>query len=326
VEKHPSTPSGGHREARPSLIPSWLRSPAVRSFLVLLPAAAGFALFQVGKGRDSRWLTDTDDFTAWSVWVGLTFALWIALGVRSLSLIGALRALFPTAVPVIRLPVMFALAVVYAGAIGGVLVTADGPPPEAVYAPCNCFLPLEPHFKVRVGVVIFLGLIAAVPSVVVLWLIAEALQWAQDLLQIDTSDSAGQRLDELRTLWGYSTATLGALSVALSAAAVVIGGLWKLLSFPGRDVVLIGALLTGVFAAVYIPALLAWRSRARQLVDAVYPTPLTGKPDEDWTEGRARMMRLIGLDVGLPTRISNAVVALAPLEVAVLTWLLSQKR
>lgn len=64
-------------------------------------------------------------------------------------------------------------------------------------------------------------------------------------------------------------------------ASVVIGGLWKLLSFPGRDVVLIGALLTGVFAAMYILTLLAWRSRARQLVDAVYPTPPTGKPDED---------------------------------------------
>ena len=293
--------------------------------LVLLPAGVGFALFQVGKGGRDWWLTSTDDFTAWSVWVGFTFALWIALGVRSLSLTGTLRALFPTAVTAIRLPVMFALAVVYAGAIGSVLVTADGPPPWVYGDWCRCILPLDPHFKVRVAVVIFIGLIAAVPSVVVLWLVAEALQWVQGLLETDTCDSAGQRLDELRTLWRCSMATLGALSVALSAAALVIGGLSKLLGFPGRDVVLIGALLTGVFAAVYVPVLLAWRSRARQLVDTVYPTPPTGKPDADWTEGRARMMQLIGLDVGLPTRLSNAVVALAPLEAALLTWLLHKR-
>ncbi|MGF6883223.1 hypothetical protein ABIA39_005117 [Nocardia sp. GAS34] len=291
------------------------------SLLVLLPLASGFALFQVGQG-DNPWLkAHSDNFNAWSVWVGCTFAIWIALGLRSLSLVGTLRARFPTAIPVLRLLVMYVLAVVYAVAIGGVLVIACGKLPD----PLGNSGPLEPHFTERVKVVVFLGVIATVPTVVVLWLIAEALQWAQDLLQINTSDSAGQRFDELRTLWGCSIAALGALSLALSAAVVVVAGLQKFLNFQGQDVVLIGALLAAVFVAVYIPTFLAWRSRARQLIDAVYPMPQTGKPDAGWIEGRARMMKLIGLDVGLPTRLSNAVVALAPLEVAVLTWWLAHK-
>ncbi|WP_433567009.1 hypothetical protein ACQP1O_18590 [Nocardia sp. CA-151230] len=319
MAKHPATPGGWHREGWPSLIASWLRSPAARSLLVLLPIVAGFALFQVGKGNNPLLLANLDSFNAWSVWVGCTFAIWIALGVRSLSLVGTVRALFPTAVPAIPQPVMFALAAVYAVAIGSILVAACGSLTNPYYGP------LEAHFDARVKVVVFVGVIATVPSVVALWLIAEALQWTQDLLQINTSDSAGQRFDELRTLWGCSMATLGALSLALSAAVVVVAGLSKFLGFQSQDVVLIGALLAAVFVAVYIPTFLAWRSRARQLVDAVYPTPQTGKPDEGWIEGRARMMQLIGLDVGLPTRLSNAVVALAPFEVAVLTWWLAHK-
>jgi len=36
-----------------------------------------------------------------------------------------------------------------------------------------------------------------------------------------------------------------------------------------------------------MPTLFTWRSRARQLVDAVYPIPDDGKRDEAWMKGRA---------------------------------------
>jgi hypothetical protein len=68
---------------------------------------------------------------------------------------------------------------------------------------------------------------------------------------------------------------------------------------PGSALLLYGAFFTVISAAVYMPTLLTWRSRAHQLVDVVYPIPDDGRPDEGWTKGRAALEQLLDINFGV---------------------------
>ena len=62
-----------------------------------------------------------------------------------------------------------------------------------------------------------------------------------------------------------------------------------------------------------MPTLFTWRSRARQLVDAVYPIPDDGKPDEAWMKGRAALEQRLGINIGIMAQLSGMLAIFGPL-------------
>lgn len=135
-------------------------------------------------------------------------------------------------------------------------------------------------------------------------------------------------------LWRCSVRSLAAASVAVSLAVVVTGALRNALlaydrdpweeAFPASSLLLYGAFFTVAFAAIYMPTLLTWRTRARQLVDAVYPTPGDGKPDETWTKGRAALEQLLGVNIGVMAQLSGMLAIFGPLAASFLTGFVPQ--
>ncbi|MGD3111939.1 hypothetical protein [Streptomyces sp. YGL11-2] len=324
--------------------PPWATSPAFLSVLFLFPATAGFLLFWLSPGE----FMNNDDLAAFSIGIGSVFALWFGLGVWVSGRVGDVLGLFRMAgrAPAIPHRLLLAIWLLGSAAIGALLHWQDGPPACLTGPGWPCVL--EPGFRWRITTVVLLGLWSAGPAVVVIWLVAERLRQLRALFEEEPCNVTlpGRTVDELRTLQDCLVASLVAIGIALSAATLVIIAVQLLLNGlahtfwtpiyssrgwhipPGdfivvkeRFVVLIGTFFTGVFAAVYVPTLLSWRRRAYELVNIVYTTPLTGRPSETWTQGRARMMALLGLNVGLAKRLSNALVVLAPLAVGLLSKL-----
>ncbi|MFJ2577091.1 hypothetical protein [Kitasatospora aureofaciens] len=292
-----------------------------------------------------------DDLLAFSIGIGSVFALWSGLAVWVSGRVGDVLGLFRRArrAPAIPYRLLLAMWPLGSAAISALLHWQDGPPACLTEAGWPCVL--EPGFRWRITAVVLFGLSSAGPAVVVIWLVAERLRQLRGLFEREhrTVVPPGQVVDELRKLQDCLVASLVAIGIALSAATLVIIAVQLLVNSlahtfwtsiyarqgwpvpPGdfvvvkeRFVVLIGTFFTGVFAAVYTPALLSWRRRAYELVNIVYTTPSTGRPTEAWVQGRARMMALLGLDVGIAKRLSNALVVLAPLAVSLLSKL-SQK-
>jgi hypothetical protein len=302
---------------------SWFASPAVRTLAVFVPAAIGFAIVQVAKGGDARF-TASGEFFVWSGLVAVAVAVWVAMSVGLLQTVGELRGLFGEEGSAIPVPGLFGLYGLYAAVLFAML-TLGGRGPA---------LPLD-HFSLRTRTVLAIGLATAAPTVVTLWLVAERLRQLRLLLAADAPMSnAGDRVEELRTLWRCSVRSLAAASVSVSLAVVLAGALRNALlaynrtrlekDFPASSLLLYGAFFTVAFAAVYMPTLLTWRGRARQLVDAVYPVPDDGKPDEGWMKGRAVLEQLLGINIGFMAQLSGMLAIFGPLATSFLAGFIPQ--
>jgi hypothetical protein len=304
VDERPATSSAGHS----TVCKSRLTSPAVLTLPVLLTAMAGFAILQVGKGGDAKF-TDSDEFLIWSGLNAVTVAAWVVMCVSLGFTVRELCNLFRDDGPAIPVLGLFCIYGLYAAALWAAFMVWAGPT-----------IPLDHHYF-RIGTNLAIGLAAAAPTVVTPWLISERLYPLR--AEGAALSNAGPRVEELRTLWRCSVRSLAAASVAVSLAVVVAGALRNALlaydrdateeAFPASSLLLYGAFFTVAFAAVYMPTLLTWRSRARQLVDAVYPIPGDGKPDEAWTKGRAALEQLLGINIGVMAQLSGMLAIFGPL-------------
>ena len=311
--------STGHRTAWRS----WLASPALRTLAVFLPAAAGFAIAQVDRGGDTKFTT-SGEFFIWSGLVAVAVAVWVAMSLGLLQTVRELRDLFGDDGPAIPVPGLVGLYAVYAAVLFAVLALGGRGPS----------LPLD-HFVLRTRTILAIGLVSAAPTVVTLWLVAERLRRLHPPLGAGTPlSNAGDRVEELRTLGRCSVRSLAAASVAVSLAVLLAGALRNALlaydrafwekAFPASSLLLYGAFFTIAFAAVYMPTLLTWRSRARELVDAVYRTPGDGKPDEAWMNGRAALQQLLGINIGLMAQLSGMLAIFGPLATSFLAGFVPQ--
>jgi hypothetical protein len=131
-------------------------------------------------------------------------------------------------------------------------------------------IPLD-HYSFRIRTILAVGLAAAAPTVVTLWLIGERLRRLHPLLaEGPPISNAGDRVEELRTLGRWSVRSLAAASMTVSLAVVVTGAFRNALlaydhdtweeAFPASSLLLYGAFFTVAFAAVYMPTLLTWRT------------------------------------------------------------------
>jgi hypothetical protein len=311
--------SAADRENPPR--PSRLASPAVTSLLVVMLAAAGFGLVQIGGPLPGRRPIDVDDFTAFSIMVGVAVAIWGAIGIGLVERVPRLRELFAPGRPAISVGGLFGIYAACIAAVAVALVTKAGPPPG---------IPIQ-RFNLRSAILTVIGLACAGPAVVILWLSTERLRDLRGRLERkEPLDAPAGRIDELQMLWRLSLTAVAALSVTVSATALILGGLRKMLIrydseyalyYEEWKLLLLGIFHLIVFAGVYAQTLLSWRGCGHLLVAAIYTTPPDGKPDEAWTQGRARLRQLLGLEGGRLKQLSDAAMVFAPLASSVLIWL-----
>jgi hypothetical protein len=176
---------------------------------------------------------------------------------------------------------------------------------------------------------LLLGLVAAAPAVLGLWLVYARLRVIAEVLKGDLP--LVRRADEvLADLLGCRqtlSTCLAVLSLLVTAALIDTGGLRRALlrhglpdqRFPAELVLLYGAFFTLVTLLIYVPAYVTWRSRAHDFTDAVYPLPPDARPEEDWSTGRTRLIQLLGADAPVSKNLTAAFGILAPLATSVLS-------
>jgi hypothetical protein len=207
-ENHAATSAGHTTDWK-----SWLASPALRTLAVFLPAAAGFAIAQVDKGGDARF-TNSLEFFVWSGLIAVAVAVWVAMSLSLLPTVRDLRGLFGEDGPAIPVPGLFGIYTLYAAVLYAVLTAGNRP-----------MIPLD-HSSLWIRTVFVIGLATAAPTVVTLWLVTERLHRLHQLLAEGAPlPNAGERVEELRTLWRCSVRSLAAASVAVSIAVVLAGAM-----------------------------------------------------------------------------------------------------
>jgi hypothetical protein len=167
---------------------SWLASPAVRTLPVLLPALAGFAILQVGKGGDAEF-TESDEFLVWSGLNAVTVAAWVAMCFGLLPTVRQLRGLFGDDRPAIPVLGLFGIYALYAALLLAAFTVWAG-----------MTIPLG-HYSFRIRTIVAVGLLAAAPTVVTLWLISERLRRLHPLLAaVQRGGSGGGAADVVAML------------------------------------------------------------------------------------------------------------------------------
>jgi len=92
--------------------------------------------------------------------------------------------------------------------------------------------------------------------------------------------------------------------------------------FPPASVLFYGAFFAIVLSVITIPLVAAWRSCAFAMVERTYPVTL--EPTEDWMSGRARLEKLLHLDVPLLRNPLTALSVFVPLITAALAAFIPQ--
>jgi hypothetical protein len=77
-------------------------------------------------------------------------------------------------------------------------------------------------------------------------------------------------------------------------------------------------------SVITIPLVAAWRSCAFALIDRSYPLPADGQPTEEWVSARARLEKLLHLDVPLLRNPLTALSVFVPLITAALAAFIPQ--
>ncbi|MFE9689135.1 hypothetical protein [Micromonospora sp. NPDC005806] len=250
-------------------------------------------------------VAQSPEFLAWSAFVSVSVVIYIHVFVRT--------------VRVVRPPsrAVLAVSIIAYLLVGGVvlkLLTGHGPAGTLDTVP----LVMRPLYAVAE--------VAAAPAVIGLWLVHARLRQVDHLLEQwpERSDPVltellRSRTDLRRCLAGLSLIASTALinTAALRKAHLAYG--LRPEQFPSALVLLYGAAVTAIVALIYVPAFLAWRERATNLISTVYPVPADARPSEEWTSGRARLSDLVGVDATVAKTLGAAFGILAPLATSLLS-------
>ncbi|OXM48758.1 hypothetical protein [Amycolatopsis alba] len=282
--------------------------PLVISVLAL-GAFAGLGLLTraVLGSRSNKALADTAEFGVWSVLIAFLFA-------HSLPLTGWHRL---AGVAVWKPALAYAIFAVILFAFQWKTGSPIGD--------------LKPTTAIGISrTLLGLGLIAAAPSVLGLWLSHTRLRRISRVLDGEERAQASDVLGELLECKRANGICLTALALIVSAAVIDAGAQRRAFlatgtpkqSFPPESVLLYGALFTAISLLLYVPVFLAWKTRCLRLVDELYPVPPDARPTEEWLAGRARLAQLLGTDTTVGKTVTTAFGILAPLAVSVLAVVL----
>jgi hypothetical protein len=205
----------------------------------------------------------------------------------------------------------------------------------------NAIVPLS-NFKIRILILDILVLAAASPSFCGLLLLGHT-QREETGRSVDAiASKAVSSILEARI--HIQQFFLGAAAI-ITMAVVVLGGLQSALnvtyqayetnynngnissvpniaSIPVGAIILYGIFFTALLAFAVIPSYAAWRARAADLRDRVYPLPDHGHAPQSWYEGRANIEVLLQIrsEIG---PVSLAIIGiLAPVVGSIITVLI----
>ncbi|KQV09932.1 MULTISPECIES: hypothetical protein [unclassified Kitasatospora] len=92
--------------------------------------------------------------------------------------------------------------------------------------------------------------------------------------------------------------------------------------FPPSYLLMYGAFFSAVFAFVFMPVAMQWRSVTVQLVNSVAPVPEAANLDDKWLARRSHLTTFLRLDLSLPKLLAPALGILAPLATSALSLVL----
>ncbi|GCD33425.1 hypothetical protein OEIGOIKO_01145 [Streptomyces chrestomyceticus JCM 4735] len=301
-----------------------LSRPGVR--LVAVPLAVTLGLltvaalgtgfvgrFGAAESPEARAFTSLLEFDLWSALVGASIALYVAVA-YAMSYAVRRRWRQPIDRPAPRaVAVLVAGAAVLLGAVFGILRFFT--PPDSVPVPLD-------GLAWRVPLLLVLGMLAAAPGAVGLWDVQVRLLRLSRRLPTEPDVLAPVgALRELHLGWRDAVRFLTGGSLIISTAVVDAGALRNALlaygmpekSFPASSVLLYGAFFSVMFALVFLPVVVLWRSVAGRLVESTVRIPEADELTEDWIERRARLVAFLRLDISLPKVLAPAFGILAPL-------------
>ena len=143
----------------------------------------------------------------------------------------------------------------------------------------------------------------------------------------------GSASSRLLLLWRLLVTCVTAFAIAVVAAIVNSGALrasflqahpHRGTDFPPANVLFYGAFFAVVLSVITVPLVAAWRSSAFAVVERTHPLPPDGLPTEDWMAARARLEKLLHLDVPLLRNPLTALSVFVPLITAALAAFIPQ--
>lgn len=141
-------------------------------------------------------------------------------------------------------------------------------------------------------------------------------------------DGAGGRaaITELLGIRAQLQRFLAVLAMVIGAnvltAAAFRGAMLAYAEQPPIDTVVLllyGAMMTGLLALVYVPAYLAWHTKAGELRDALCPLPPDGHSNHDWYVSRADLEGLLNLKVSAGAAFTTGLGLLTPFLSSLIT-------
>ncbi|HZO70491.1 MAG TPA: hypothetical protein VFB74_36290 [Kribbellaceae bacterium] len=297
-------------------------APALRTVaaLVVLIVSVGLLSWQASDGTSEG--DRVTELPAWAIWCVLAATSVLAFAgllARGVELIGEHRTL--PAASGRRLLGFFVLATLIAIAVWVTLLAAGGWQ-LAEQLPIN-------HLRVRTTAVLSIGMLAALPWLVLVWLVhAECREIGAAARRAVAADppedqhplyDAAQRL---LALWDLLVRCVLAFLVFVVAAVTTSGALRALFvdalpersdEFPPSAVLLYGMVFALVLLVISIPMIASWRAKASYIAQRLGPVPTDLVVTEGWLEQQARTAALLHLDVPLLRSPLTLLAALTPI-------------
>ncbi len=183
---------------------------------------------------------------------------------------------------------------------------------------------------VRTRGVLWVGLVASIPWLALVWLAHDECRRngdTQDEMEPEVT------LARLLRLWRLLASCIGAFALGVVAAIATSGALRAAFvsvhpdcddaypapetpppgtvcgeTFPPANVLYYGAFFAILLTIIAAPLVVSWRARARELVEQSYPLPAEGMPTDAWVADRARLSKILQLDVPI---LRNPLIALS---------------
>lgn len=202
----------------------------------------------------------------------------------------------------------------------------------------------------RTRAVLFVGMLASIPWLALVWLAHAECHDLEDTLKSRTAEEpAGpaapsngaapeprlpaRLIARLLLLWKLLVTCVTAFAITVVAAIVNSGALRasfitahpaRSSEFPPANVLFYGAFFAVILSVITVPLVASWRACAFSAVERTYPLPLDGQPTEAWFSGRTRLEKLLHLDVPLLRNPLTALSVFVPLITAALAAFIPQ--
>jgi hypothetical protein len=304
------------------------------TLLMLLGAASLLGVAASTGSRASATLTGSVPWFVWKVVAALALVVFVALFLLALQILRHRPEWGLTGADnrVRQYVILAALAV---AAIAAFLVLVGSSPD----------IPVR-DLTLRTRTVLLAGVFTSIPWLALVWLAhAECNDLDDELTPGPPGSSGGPAAQprqpaqpallnaRLLLLWKLLGTCVTAFAVLVVAAIVNSGALRASFlaahpargsEFPPSNVLFYGAFFAVILAVITIPLVASWRACAFRVVEGTCPLPADGQPTEDWFAARARLEKLLHLDVPLLRNPLTALSIFVPLITAALAAFVPQ--